>query len=292
MRTTLIFLVLTSLVMAFTDKPAYRLYDQKLQPTDYDALLKHAQTADVVLFGELHNNPISHWLQLELTKDLFATKKGNLVLGAEMFEADNQLVLTEYLEGKITAQQLEAEAKVWKNYPTDYKPLVDFARQHGLPFVATNVPRRYASIVSKKGLEGLNELAADAKKSVAPLPIVVDLRLPGYAELLKMGGMHGAGGMGGMSAENMARAQATKDATMAHFILQNRKKGQTFLHFNGSYHSQNFEGIGWYLQKAAPSLNVMTIATVEETDVNRPTEAKPGLAHFVLTVPTTMTKTH
>jgi uncharacterized iron-regulated protein len=291
MRALLFFLVLAGL-LAFTDKPAYRIYDPKLQPTDYDALLKQALAADVILFGELHNNPISHWLQLELTQDLFAVKKGNLVLGAEMFEADNQLVLSEYLEGKITAQQLETEAKVWKNYPTDYKPLVDFARQHALPFVATNVPRRYASIVSKKGLEGLNELSAGAKKSVAPLPVAVDLTLPGYAELLKMGGMHGAGGMGGMSAENIARAQALKDATMAHFILQNWKKGQTFLHFNGSYHSQNFEGIGWYLKKANPSLNVVTLATVEETDVNRPVEAKPGLAHFVLTVPKTMTKTH
>jgi uncharacterized iron-regulated protein len=291
MRTLLLLSLLTLGLTAFVDKPAYRLYDRKGQPTEYAALLRQAQAADVVLFGELHNNPICHWLQLELTQDLFTAKAQPLVLGAEMFEADNQLVLDEYLGGTITAAQLEAEAKVWKNYPTDYKPLVDFARQHRLPFVATNVPRRYASIVSKKGLEGLNELSPDARRAVAPLPVTVDLTLPGYAELLKMGGMHGPG-MGGMTAENIARAQALKDATMAHFILRNWKRGQTFVHFNGSYHSQHFEGIGWYLKRANPALNVVTIATVEETDILHPTETKPDLAHFVLTVPKTMTKTH
>ena len=51
----------------------------------------------MVLFGELHNNPISHWLQLELTEDLHAARGADLVLGAEMFEADNQLLLRLHL---------------------------------------------------------------------------------------------------------------------------------------------------------------------------------------------------
>ncbi|MFT4031956.1 MAG: ChaN family lipoprotein [Siphonobacter sp.] len=286
------FLVLVLLFVPFIDKPAYLIFNQKAKPGSYEELVKKASKADIVLFGELHNNPISHWLQLELTKDLYAAKKQELVLGAEMFEADNQLVLSEYTQGRITTQQLESESKVWTNYKTDYKPLVDFAQDNKLSFIATNIPRRYASIVSKKGLTGLTDLSDDAKKNIAPLPITVDLNLPGYAEMMKMGGMHGSGNMGGMSAENMANAQAVKDATMAHFILQNWKKGHIFLHFNGSYHSQNFEGIYWYLKKANPDLNIVTIATVEEQNLNQPKEVKENLATFTLAVPNTMTKTH
>ena len=279
---------LASLLMTLlADKPAYLVYDRQLKNSNYEALLRQAGQADVVLFGELHNNPVCHWLQHELAVDLLAGGK-KVVLGAEMFEADNQLVLDEYVNGTITAQQLEAEAKVWPNFKTDYKPLVDLARENHLAFVATNIPRRYASLVAKKGPGELETLSPEARKSIAPLPVEVDLQLPGYAAMLKMGGPHGSA----MSGENMARAQAIKDATMAYFILRNKKDNAVFLHFNGSYHSDHFEGISWYLRKANPALRIVTIATTEERDIAAPAEAKPGLADFVLTVPESMTKTH
>ena len=161
-------LIFSSLIM---DKPAYQVFDKDGNQSTYDNLLSQAKEADVVLFGELHNNPICHWLQFELTKDLHALKKSQLVLGAEMFEADNQLIVDEYLLGLITDKHLQSEAKVWKNYATDYKPLVDFAKDNALSFIASNVPRRYASLVSKKGLEALNALSKEAKKYIAPLPV-------------------------------------------------------------------------------------------------------------------------
>ncbi|MDQ1089579.1 ChaN family lipoprotein [Siphonobacter sp. SORGH_AS_1065] len=284
-------LTLVALIgLAFTDKPAYLIYNQQLKASSYEELLRKASEADIVLFGELHNNSIDHWLQLELTKDLYKQKNEKLVLGAEMFESDNQIVLDEYLQNKITSQQLTAEAKVWNNYQTDYKPLVDFAQEKKIPFIATNIPRRYASIVAKRGTDELKQLSPEAQQHIAPQPIPFDLTLPGYAELIKMGGVHGSGSS--ISAENMAKAQAIKDATMSHFILKHWKKGQTFLHFNGSYHSQNFEGIYWYLKKANPALKIVTIATTEEANIEEPKDAKPELANFIITVPETMTKTH
>ena len=275
-----------------SDKPAYLFYDQQLKLSSYDEALRQAASADVVLFGELHNNPICHWLELQLAKDLYAAKKNDLVLGAEMFEADNQPAYTDYLAKRLTDKQLSTEARLWPNFATDYKPILDFARNNGLPVVATNVPRRYASLVARQGLAALDSLSADAKRFVSPLPIPVDLSLPGYKKMLDMGGMHGGSGMPGMSAENMARAQATKDATMAHFILQNWSKGKVFLHLNGSYHSQNFEGIVWYLRKQKPDLNVVTITSTEEADITRPSEAKAGAATFTVCIPADMTKTH
>ncbi|TAF00991.1 MAG: hypothetical protein EAZ80_03290, partial [Runella slithyformis] len=80
--------------------------------------------------GEYHNNPICHWLQLKLTKDLFKQKGENLVLAAEMFETDNQLVLNEYLSGFIKETNFEKEAKLWSNFSM-------YAR---LPCVVRNSP--------------------------------------------------------------------------------------------------------------------------------------------------------
>ncbi|MDZ7635015.1 MAG: ChaN family lipoprotein [Bacteroidales bacterium] len=145
-------------------------------------MIEAVSSADVIFFGELHDNPIAHWLEYEVTADLHKTTGDNLILGAEMFETDDQLLLNEYLSGKYEADKFEAEVKLWKNYKTDYKPLVGFARKNGLPFIATNIPRRYASMVSKGGFEVLDSLTAEAKALIAPLPISYDPELKCYKE--------------------------------------------------------------------------------------------------------------
>ncbi|MFP4472041.1 MAG: ChaN family lipoprotein, partial [Bacteroidales bacterium] len=218
---TLIFISATAMK---TGMPAYNLFDKKGKEAKYKHLLKDAAQADVVLFGELHNNPIGHWLQLELTGSLYDEKDGNIVLGAEMFEADNQLLLDEYTTGLIRERNFENEAKLWNNYQTDYKPLVEFARAHNLKFVATNIPRRYASMVHQQGFEALDSLPATAQAYIAPLPVLYDAELPGYKGMLAM--------MGDMrhANDNLPKAQAIKDATMANFILENLQPGQTLIH--------------------------------------------------------------
>ncbi|CCH55810.1 protein of unknown function DUF399 [Fibrisoma limi BUZ 3] len=300
-------LLLCLLVFAFrSDKPAYRLYDQKLKPTTYTRLLRQAAEADVVLFGELHNNPICHWLELQLTKDLYAEKKGALVLGAEMFETDNQQALSDYVQGRTTGKEFANQARLWPNYDTDYQPLANFARENKIPFVATNVPRRYASLVARQGLAALDTLPADTKRQMAPLPLTVDLTLPGYKAMLDMMGGSAHGGSSGSAssaqanphggssdqAANFARAQAIKDATMAHFILQNLKPGQTLLHLNGDYHSKNFEGIVWYLRQQRPNLKILTLSSVESPNPDKPANESRDLANYVLAIPDDMTKTY
>jgi uncharacterized iron-regulated protein len=267
-----------------TDKPAYQLFDEKGKKTSYKKILKEVEGADIILFGELHNNPINHWLQYELTKDVFEQINENMVLGAEMFEADNQNTLNEYLSGKFDYKTLKTEIKVWPNNTTDYQPLVDFALKHQLTFVATNIPRRYANLVYKLGFGALNSINDDGRKFIAPLPIAYDKELPGYKKIVEMSGGHGG--------ENLPKAQAIKDATMAHFILKNWKKGQIFIHYNGTYHSNNFEGISWYLNNEKPGLKIVTIGAVEQDKIDSLAEENIGIANFTICTPTTMTKTH
>lgn len=269
------------------DKPAYMLFDGKGKQVKYSKMLKTALDADIIFFGEQHNNPISHWMQLELTIDLFEEKGDDLVLGAEMFESDNQLILDEYLAGQIKTKSFESEARLWKNYTTDYKPLVEFAKENNLDFIATNIPRRYASLVNAEGFEGLDELSDEAKKLIAPLPVNYDPEVNCYSSMIEM-----MGGMGGHVTENIPKAQAIKDATMAHFILKNLKKGQTFIHYDGAYHSDNYEGIVWWIKQTNPDLDIMTISTVEQDSITELSEEELGIADYIFCVPSTMTKTY
>ncbi|GAB3896998.1 ChaN family lipoprotein [Spirosoma agri] len=301
MRTVLLLLCLFAVAFR-PDKPAYRLYGPDLKTKTYAKLVRQATDADVVLFGELHNNPICHWLELQLTKDLQSAKNGALVLGAEMFEADNQTALNDFVQGRTTSKELAAQARLWPNFDTDYSPIVNFAREQKIPFIATNVPRKYATLVARKGLAALDTLPAEAKKQMAPLPLTVDLTLPGYKAMLDMMESHGGSNPSTQTtttdtkasspAANFARAQAIKDATMAYFIVQNLKAGQTLLHVNGDYHSKNFDGIVWYLRQQRPDLKIVTLSSVEMADIDKPTVEGTKLADFILAIPADMTKTY
>lgn len=285
----LLLLLVAAVFTAFkSDKPAYRLFDKEGKEVKYSKMIKDASEADIVMFGELHNNPISHWMELEITKDLFEAKGENLILAAEMFESDNQMLLDEYTEGTIQQKNFEDEAKLWKNYGTDYKPLVEFAKGHNLKFIASNIPRRYAAIVHKKGFEGLDSLDQAEKALIAPLPIDYDADLPCYKAMMDM-----MKGMGPAHAnENLPKAQAIKDATMAHFTLEYWTPGKLVIHYNGSYHSDNFEGIVWYLKKQNPDLKIVTITSVEQDDITKLDDENKGLADYIICVPSDMTKTY
>ena len=287
------FLKISMVLVAFLlmsmkgDKPAYKIFDAKGGNASYKNLVKDAAAADIVFFGEQHNNPISHWMQLELTKDLFESKGTDLVLGAEMFETDNQLLLDEYLAGQIKTKSFESEARIWKNYKTDYKPLVEFATENEIKFIATNIPRPYASIVNEKGFEGLDSLSNEAKKLIVPLPVNYDPDVNCYKSMIEM-----MGGIGDHVTENIPKAQAIKDATMAHFILKNLKSGETFIHFDGAYHSDDYEGIVWWIKQANSNLNILTISTVEQDTITDLSEENTGIADYILCVPSNMTKTY
>lgn len=274
-----------SLLSMKNDKPAYKLFDVKGKNASYKDLIQEASDADIVFFGELHDNPICHWLEYEITADMFAAKGKNLVLGAEMFESDNQLITNEYLAGLIKEKDFEAQSRLWPNYKTDYKRLLNFARDSSLKFIATNIPRRYAAMVNKSGFESLNKADKNALQFIAPLPILYDSTLACYADIAKA-----MGGGPAHETTNIKKAQAMKDATMAYFIMRNFSKGKTFLHFNGSYHSDRFQSIVWYLKQADPTLKIVTISSVEQKDVEDLEKESEGLADFIIAVPETMSK--
>lgn len=280
------FLLLTLLLSAVgvfaQGKTPYIIYNSKGRQVTYQKMIRILKEKDIVLFGEYHNNAIAHWLQLEVTKDLHQNRQ--MVLGAEMFETDNQDALNKYMEGKLSSRGLDSNARLWRNYATDYAPLINYAKANKLPFIATNIPRKYAAMVSKGGFARLDSLTAEEKKWIAPLPIAYDKNLPGYVKMMEM--------MAGHGSENMPKAQASKDATMAHFILRNLQAGSLFLHHNGSYHSDFYDGINWYLKREKPDLKYGTISTVSQKNIKSLLAENKGKADFIICVDEDMTNTY
>ncbi len=254
--------------------PNYALFNDAGRRVSHERLVRTLSSADIILFGELHDDPVAHWLQGVVAREL--ARKGPLILGAEMIEADDQGTLDRYLRGDIDQAAFDTLARLWKNHSTDYAPLVDLAREKGLLFIASNVPRRFARVVGKGGFEALDTIPLSERAWMAPLPIPFDPTLPGYVRMLEMMGDHGS--------PDMVKAQALKDATMAHFIARHARKGTRFLHFNGSYHSDHHEGIGWYLARARPDLKVVTITTVQQDILGKLEVEHLGKADVILCV--------
>ncbi|WP_235183932.1 ChaN family lipoprotein [Hymenobacter sp. IS2118] len=273
------------------DRPAYRLFTATGQSADYDQMLVELAQADVVLFGEQHNDALTHWLELQVAKDLQKLKKpGQLVLGLEMFERDVQPLVAQFAAGTLADTAFARQARPWPNYDTDYHPLVLFARENRIPVIGTNAPRPFAQAVARGSLKALDKLPATDRALLAPLPLQVDYELPGYKKMAAMFGgdskAHGAG------AQNIIQAQALKDATMAHFIRTSRQDGQTLLHVNGSFHSDNHDGIAAYLRQYAPKLRIRTLSVVTQEQLQHLDKDQLNVADFVIVVPTDASKTY
>lgn len=268
------------------EKKAYAVFDAAGQKTDYGQMLRTLGEKDVVFLGEIHNCPIAHWIEYEIVKDLYTLHGAELLIGAEMFERDDQLVLDEYLGGVISAERFDKEAKLWPNYKTDYRPIVEFAKAKGIPFVATNIPRRYANMVSRGGFEVLDGLTDEAKQYIAPLPF-------DYVPNESVDRYFGAMAMPGMKAEqagNLSKAQAVKDATMAWSIAQ-RIGTRRLVHLNGSFHSTGHAGILTYLDRYHPGLDAATVEVVRQENFDKLNESARGNADFYICVPKAMTTT-
>ena len=82
----IIILVFSSTINA-QNKLAYKIFDSKGNMLTYSSMLDNLRNnADVVLIGELHNNTIVHWLEIELAPDL--NTYNSLILGAAILQKD------------------------------------------------------------------------------------------------------------------------------------------------------------------------------------------------------------
>ncbi len=252
-------LVTAALLAAFTATPAaaqapavpapsyvpHRVVQTRAQRVeDFEAMAADLARADVVFFGEQHDDPATHRMQLALLEAI-GRRRDSVVLSLEMFERDVQPLLDAYLAGRIPEDSLLAAGRPWPRYRTDYRDLVELAKARGWRVVAANDPRPMASAVSRAGLGLLDTLPADRRAHAA-----VQLTCPEgndeYFErfMATMSGMptnHGGGPEDPAAARQalvrIYQAQCVKDETMAESIAGAWAPGTLVIHMNGAFHS-------------------------------------------------------
>lgn len=234
--------------------------------SDFELMLADLARADAVFVGEQHDDANTHRLELAIVEGL--TRRGvPVVVAMEMFERDVQSLIDQYVAGTITEEQFVKDSRAWPRYQTDYRPVIEFARAHKLPIVASNVPRRLASDVGKKGMAAIEALAADRSL------VAKDLTCPtsgSYYErfVAAMGGHEGAN-------PNFYFAQCVKDETMGEAVAGAFSKATervTIVHFNGSFHSDYGEGTAESARRRMPGRRIAVVSMLPVSDIDH---AKP-----------------
>lgn len=249
--------------------------DGAFVPTD--ALLDRAAQADVVFLGEIHDDPTGHAVELAVLQGLAARAAGRpVVLALEMFEADVQTSLDEYVSGLITERDFLAAARPWDTY-ADYRPLVEFARANGVRVVGSNAPVRYVRILSRG--DSLAGLSPQALGWLPPLP-VVPASVPVAAAFSQAMGGHGGDGMVGFLA-----AQNLRDASMAYRISEAlRQPGRPLVvHVNGGFHTSGGRGIPEHLARYAPTAQTFNIQMEPVDSINLAPEIEAGVDAVIQT---------
>lgn len=226
---------------------------------ELQALAKELAKYDIIFFGEFHDNATIHKIQRDILPLLDG--KRELILSFEMFERDVQSDLDAYVEGWTSEEQFLAASRPWGNYATDYKPLVEYAKEHKLSAIAANVPRRLAGMLTRQGL-GFREQLEDSELQWLPAKHTYpddDYKKAFYATMSGMGAHGMDSGM-----ELIYMAQCLKDDAMAESIVRaiSNKPKARILHFNGDFHSRSFLGTVSRVKDALPKLKLAVIAPV------------------------------
>ncbi|MCI0486544.1 MAG: ChaN family lipoprotein [Blastocatellia bacterium] len=266
---------------------------------------------DAVLLGENHDDPAAHYIEAELlrlaaerytsssnettagtSQNDLSSKRRAVVLSLEMFERDVQTMVDEYLAGLITEEHFTKSARAWPYYKSDYRPMVEYAKQHRLPVIAANAPRRYVNLVSRMGGESLARLSPQARAWLPPLPYGEASKA--YAEKFRgvMGHLerpspteekrpdNGSSSSAASQTERPAQDEEAKkarferglasqslwDASMAHAIAGQLKKDSRALviHVNGRFHSEERMGIPDHLARYRKGARALIVTMLSD----------------------------
>lgn len=265
-------LLLFSFSVSAQDSMSYRykIYDTRSkQIVTIDQLVTDMANADVLFFGEEHNDSAGHYLENKIYQALHAAYGSSLALSLEMFETDNQLVLDEYLQGKIDEARLGKDARLWSNYK-DYRPMIEYSRQNQLPVIAANPPRRYVSMVTRRGMKSLDSLSQSAKAFLPPLPY--DTLSGRYREKF-LETMRGAPES---ASRNIYYSQSLWDAGMSYSIYRylKKNKGKKIFHCVGKFHTDEKLGTATQLMMRNKKIRVRNISCFPDKNFANPDWSK------------------
>ena len=118
----------------------------------FSKVVHRCRAADVVLFGEQHNDPVCNQLEAQLFCAL-ADKRRPVALAMEFFEVDTQATLDAYLRGRIEESPFRDDTRQGRSYILSHRPLVELCRAARIPVLAANAPRRLVHAFRKSDLD-------------------------------------------------------------------------------------------------------------------------------------------
>ncbi|HYR86042.1 MAG TPA: ChaN family lipoprotein [Terriglobia bacterium] len=297
--TSVILLSLAALFLVQDPKPPaigeqhYRTYRGDGSVATLDQLVAESRAAAVTFLGESHDDPVAHYLEEQILR---RTWDPDAALSLEMFERDVQYVLDEYLAGFITENHLVASGRAWKNYASDYRALIEFAKEKKMPVLAANAPRRYVDRVSRLGAASLAEIEPEGRRFLPPLPYA-EASADYAAKFARVMEEHREEGKP-PSPESRARsleAQSLWDAAMAYWIgdFLTKHPGKRVLHVNGSFHTAQRLGIVEHLLRYRPNTSVVVVTILPEASFPAfDVKGMYGAGTFVVVTDPTLPRTY
>jgi uncharacterized iron-regulated protein len=137
-------------------------------------LWERMSSSRVVCLGERHDSPQHHYAQRRAIDELAQRSSvagHSLAVGFEMFQTPFQPALTAFVAGGVPEDRFLAESEYRQRWGFDfalYRPLLEAARDHGLPALALNAPRE---LTRKIGRSGLRALDAEEQKQLPELDL-------------------------------------------------------------------------------------------------------------------------
>jgi len=289
----------------------FRVFTGAGEPASIDDVVAAMGDYTVVFIGEGHDDPTGHMLEAELWKrayEAYGAPEANdgaprpIALSLEFFQSDTQPILDEYLADLITEKAFRTDSRPWPRYETDYRPLIEFSKENGLPVIAANAPRRYATRVTMNGRESLEDLSPEALATLAPLPYgrpsdayrtqwiqiisevmeeegmkcgvpVEEISAEGGGEVVARAPVGSHGNMG-----NQLDSQVLWDATMAWWISQYLAEhpDALLLHMVGGFHVERGTGTPEHLEAYRPGTTRMIVVLQPVEDVDTFVPAPEG----------------
>lgn len=227
-----LFFILTASFFGISRK-IIRMRDGEV--TSFGTMVREISSARAIFIGEYHNNPHHHQTQLDVIRALH--EKGRpLAIGLEMIKKKDQESLDAWISGKIDESAfIPIYLKNW-GYDWDlYRDIFLYARDHGIPLVALNVPMDVTRKVGKSGFDSLT----DAELAKLPPGVTCELDNRYMEHLVQI--FHYKG-KSGRSFEYFCEAQVLWDQSMAWYLTQYMKnnRDRTVVVLAGAIHAWKY----------------------------------------------------
>ncbi|HEX9745745.1 MAG TPA: ChaN family lipoprotein [bacterium] len=237
---------------------------------DFEGLVYRCSNADIVTFGENHDDPATHAMELAVMQGIYRYN-GSVVLTMEMFERDVQDILNSYLAGEIDETTFLETSRPWGNYDTDYRPMIEFAKEIGEPVIAANCPRDLAHKASVEGYFDADWTDEELDWIASTYEAPRDAYWEKFFEVMSGPAQHGDA-TDEDSIYSFYQAQCLKDETMAESITRAsiEYEDSVIYHVNGNFHTGDYLGTFSRVKRNMPSADAVSIIAIPVEDLINP----------------------